>query len=303
MDYKSFLIAIRDGVKKYTGEEAEVLIHRVMKNNGVVLDGLVILEKEKRCSPTIYLNDFYGDYLNGYGIDNIIAKVYGLYLKNVNGIQLPEDFFMDFNKLKHRIAYKLINYERNMERLKSMPYRIWQDLAIVYFVVCDESEEGRAIVMLHNNHIKMWNVTEEELYQLARKNTPEMYNSDLRTMDEVISELLVQRLERGELLDGLIDFIKTDGYPVYVLTNNYKNSGAICILYEGVLEAFGERIKKDFYILPSSIHEVILVPDDGISRDALKDMVRQVNIHEVAKEDLLSDNVYKYVRGVGFEES
>ncbi len=154
--------------------------------------------------------------------------------------------------------------------------------------------------MLHNNHINIWGVTEEELYKLAHNNTSRIYRPDLRPMKEVLAELIVYKLENGEDLSGLIDEIAKDNYTVYVLTNHIKNSGAACVLYDDILENFAKDIDMDFYILPSSIHELILVPDDGyMDAPVLINMVRHVNIHEVAKEDLLSDNIYKYVRGVG----
>ncbi len=87
-----------------------------------------------------------------------------------------------------------------------------------------------------------------------------------------------------------------DEIPMKVLTNSKRSSGAVCILYPGVLEEVAaERMGGDFYIIPSSVHEVILLPDDGrLLEENLKEMIFEVNRTKVDPEEVLSDNLYYY---------
>lgn len=303
MNYQEFLDACVDSVKKIVGKEAEVVIHRVTKNNGIVLDGLVIMEHSRHFAPTIYLNDYYAKYLAGCGIDDIAARIYRLYLSSCNNLTLPDDFFLDFEKLKDQIAFRLISYERNKELLRKIPHRRWKDLAIIYFVVCDNIDRERAVVTIYDNHLKLWDVTEKILYELAMKNTPRLYKAVLRPMNQVVSEMILKE-SNEDSIEELLEHVNkmNEEFPMYVLSNEMKTQGAACMLYDGLLAKFTNHIEADVYIIPSSIHEVILIPIDGeVTREGLADMVRSVNQTELSVEEILSDEVYVFTRKNGFE--
>lgn len=304
MDYREFLDAMVDSVKKIVGEEAEVIIHHVTKNNGVLLDGLVIMENDRHFSPTIYLNGFYSNYLGGREIDEIAQNVYQIYLANRNNIRIPEDFFLEFGKLRGQIAFRLINFDRNRELLKRIPHRRWKDLAIVYFVVYDNIDKDRAVVTVYNNHLKLWGVTEQEMYEAAMENTGKLYPAEIKPMNQVVSDMILKESAEGDNIEELISHVNrmNEEFPMYVLTNRMKTGGAACMLYEGLLDWFTKHIEADVYIIPSSIHEVILIPIDGeVSKEGLTDMVRSVNSEELSREEILSDTIYVYTRSGGFE--
>lgn len=303
MNYQEFLDACVDSVRKIVGKEAEVVIHRVTKNNGIVLDGLVIMERSRHFAPTIYLNDYYAKYLAGCGIEDIAGRIYRLYLSNCNNLTLPEDFFLDFGKLRAQVAFRLISYERNKELLAKIPHRRWKDLAIIYFVVCDNIDKERAVVTIYNNHLKLWDVTENELYELAMINTPRLYKPVMRPMNQVVSEMILKESD-DDNIEELIEHVNrmNEEFPMYVLSNEMKTQGAACMLYKGLLAGFTKHIEADVYIIPSSIHEVILVPIDGdVTREGLADMVKSVNQTELSVEEILSDEVYVFTRKNGFE--
>lgn len=85
--------------------------------------------------------------------------------------------------------------------------------------------------------------------------------------------------------------------PMYVLTNASKVNGSGILARDGVLDKIGELLGKNFYVLPSSIHEVLIVPDNGdMQAKELESMVKEVNATQVAPADLLSDKVQYYDR-------
>ena len=97
-----------------------------------------------------------------------------------------------------------------------------------------------------------------------------------------------------EVPEGILEAVCGD-VPMMILTNTIRIHGAACMLYPGVLKKMAQRIGKDFFIFPSSIHEVILLPDTGKeSSEALKEMIRNVNSTKVAPEEVLSDTLYRY---------
>ena len=303
MNYQEFLDAVVDCVKKIVGREADVFIHHVTKNNGVVLDGIVIMMRNSSFSPTIYLNGYYSMYLSGCDIEQIAGKVYRLYEANAGAVTIPEDFFLDFDKLKDNVAFRLISYERNRRLLERIPHRRFKDLAIVYFVVVDSIENGRGTITIYNNHLELWEIAEELLYRLAMKNTPRLYEAEIKPMNKVISEMILKEGE-GMDVDALIAHVErmNEQFPMYVLSNSYRSYGASCMLYEGLLAKFAAHIEADLYIIPSSVHELILIPIEGeVTEEGLEEMIRSVNSTELSREEVLSDSVYKFTRRNGFE--
>ncbi len=98
-----------------------------------------------------------------------------------------------------------------------------------------------------------------------------------------------------ELIDELFSVV--DSIPMYVLTNSTGINGAACMMYENVLKEFAEMMQSDLIILPSSLHEVLLMLDDGVSEyENLTEMVSHINTTEVPGEDVLSNSIYRYSR-------
>ena len=120
----------------------------------------------------------------------------------------------------------------------------------------------------------------------------------MQSMANVVMDILSKRMDEEvaeEFYDMMVDV--GDAVPMYVCTNTMKLNGAGTILYTGLLQEFADRVGSDVFILPSSIHEMILIPaNEYCDVDYLKDMVRTVNATEVAPEEILSDNVYYYNR-------
>lgn len=303
MNYQEFLNAVVECVRRIAGKEAEVFIHRVTKNNGIVLDGIVIMKNGSNFSPTIYLNGYYSMYLSGCGLDEIVRRVYDIYLNSIGNVTIPDDFFMSFEKLRNNVAFRVINYERNEKLLENIPFRRFKNLAIVYFVVIDDIEEGRGIVTIYNNHVGYWNISEDILYNCALINTPRLYPAEIKPMNQVVSDMILKESNEDNI-EELIAHVNrmNEEFPMYVLTNSYRSYGASCMLYDGLLMKFARHIEADLYIVPSSVHEIILIPVDGdVTKDGLDEMVRNVNSTELSKEEILSDTAYLFTREKGFE--
>lgn len=306
MNYEEFISEVKKYIIEKMGNDTKVSVHQVVKNNGIVLDGLVIMEKNRRYSPTIYLNSFYSQFLEGEEFQSIIETIMNIYSTNCDKLSVPEDFFTNFSELRDKVTYKLINFEKNKALLEKIPHRKWKDLALVYCVVCDCLDDDRAVVMIYNNHMKIWGVEEENLYDLARENTPRLYPAMLRPMNEIVRDMFFgdcmeerDEKEKEELLIRLEEMNKE--FPMFVLTNQMKHCGAACILYDDLLKNFTDLIDDDIFIIPSSIHEVIIIPKkQNVNKDTLLDMVLCVNREELDAGEILADNVYEFDRNCGF---
>ena len=249
MEYKEFVEYIKMNAGYIAGEGGNITINHVIKNNGCEMDGLVIMEKGKDIAPTIYLDSFYELYTNGENIKNIIRQIEVIYEQNKNNVTFDVNILKHFDTIKDKIVYKVVNY------------------------CLLDNEYGRsATALIYNNNLKNWNVTIDDVYKAALKNTPDLLHSKISSMAALFEKCGVN--VDGEEVD-LKDYVPSD---MYVLTNESKLNGAACILYENVLYDFAQKLGADLYILPSSVHEVILLPKLSMfEKDELVNMVKEVN--------------------------
>lgn len=291
MEYKEFVEYIKMNAGYIAGEGGNITINHVIKNNGCEMDGLVIMEKGKDIAPTIYLDSFYELYTNGENIKNIIRQIEVIYEQNKNNVTFDVNILKHFDTIKDKIVYKVVNYRSNDKLLEQVPHNRILDLAVVFYCLLDNEYGRSATALIYNNNLKNWNVTIDDVYKAALKNTPDLLHSKISSMAALFEKCGVN--VDGEEVD-LKDYVPSD---MYVLTNESKLNGAACILYENVLYDFAQKLGADLYILPSSVHEVILLPKLSMfEKDELVNMVKEVNTEGVAADEVLSDHVYEYNR-------
>lgn len=283
--FRLFLEKLRKGIADYYGEAYRVEINEIQKNNGIVYRGVTITSRDSNLSPTIYTEQLYEQYKDGRPLSGIVQEVIRIYEDNKIEGGIDEGFFADFSQVRERIVCKLINYEKNRELLASVPYVRFLNLALVCYCSILHDTFGSATILVRWGNLKLWGVDERALFDLAVENTRRILTPQIRDMDQIMSE------EDGEL------HRKEGQMHMYVLTNNRKLFGAVCILYPEVLRQFSRQISKNFYILPSSVHEVILIPEeDNLYGKEFEKLVRSVNRMQVEPEEVLSDSVYYYDR-------
>ena len=208
----------------------------------------------------------------------------------------------DFDWMKDKITFKLINAENNQEKLMKQPHIRFHDLAIVFYAVVVEQDGKLLTAAVTNELMNKWGIDINRLISLAKENTERIFPARVFNVGDLLDTFFGDSAPAGNVLEDDGTEIQVDS--LYACTNDLKMNGAGTILYDGVLKRFAEKAGCDIYILPSSVHEVLLVPDAmKISVDDLKEMVKDVNRTVVSAEDFLSDNVYVYRRIFGFIEA
>lgn len=301
MNYKRFLTCVREHVEAKIKKGDVVQINHVIKNNGTELDGINIVEKGVNITPTIYLNDFYLQYLKGKSIEDIVDEIFVIHNNTKKSkIVFDVEKFADFKSIKGSIFYKVINYGKNVKLLEDVPHKKVLDLAVVFYLLIKQEDDVNATALIHNNHLKTWGVTENEVYKEAVINTPRMFASEIKPLSCMLGEMAGNKEEELSKEDYESMILSSKYSELYVLTNSCRINGAACIFYDTVLEKFANLIDEDLFILPSSIHEVIILPKSNeYDKKKLVQMVREVNAEGVAAEEILSDNVYEYNRKDG----
>ena len=267
MNYTEFMNAMLCEIRGQVDAQVRTELYTVTKNNGTRRTGILFKQEDSNLAPTIYLEEFYQKYLKGQQVPDLADSICSIYQEiRVKKTCDCQNLF-DFNHVKEHIVYKLIRRDANEELLKQIPYEPFLDLAVVYYIQIDNTRFGSAAIQIRNEHLRYWRVEKEEISCLAEKNTPRIYPVQIRQ---------------------IVRFM-------YVATNEQCSLGAAVMRYPDFREKVRGMIRGDFYILPSSIHEVILVPESfGLEPERMQEMVKEINQTGVAPEEVLSDSVYYF---------
>ena len=295
MTYELFVELIIQNIREYLPEElkdAEIVRQTTDKINNK-RDGIAFVanqEKGKRLSPNLYLEPFYQRYTEGWTLNEILEGIgheLEQSVREMNGI--TEKIQLD--SIRENIFCKLIHTEQNKELLQKMPHRQFQDLSIVYAWYIGERPDGILSAPVDSRLAEAQGFSEEELYQLAKQNTKRLFPTIIKPMRVMISELFGGREEsEGEQFE----FLPDDDFPMYVVSNTKKFYGASAVLYEDGIQMLADRLDDNLYLLPSSVNEWIIVPENFANLEQISEIVREVNFSQVELEERLSNEVYHY---------
>lgn len=282
MVYEQFLTTVKEHMECALGPGYELSLRKIPKNNGLVLDSLCIMKGDSNIAPAIYLNTCYEHFRAGMPLEDIVGELLFLYNSSrmPSGINLQS--LASYSDVRNRIAFKLIHAEANRNLLKKTPHINWLDLALVFYVCISEDHSGVITALIHNEHLNIWNISPEDLREQAFSNTPKLLPPTLKSMASLL----------GNPEDETEDY---EAAPFFILTNTSGVNGAGCLLYGDIIKNFAAMVGQDLIILPSSIHEVLLLPDTGdISYEEMGRLVTHINETEVPEVDRLSNEVYLY---------
>lgn len=290
MDFEEFKNKIVGMLCDFYGNDAILKVVRQLKNNGETYTGICIsFSKDEQVLPTIYLENSYVAYLNGKSIDECVKAIVELreqYKKNEMIDEFVENL-KDWNKIKNHVYPALINTEANKNLLDRLVHKPYLDLSIIYMIRGLETEDGCGNVKITKELLNYYKINHGELYEQAMKN---LENDDycFKDMNEIFQ--MVMQGDKENISDGFDELPKG---TMLVLTNKKKIWGASGMLNEKFLKR--KLGHMSYYILPSSIHELIFIPYiEGQCSEEFSQMVQEVNESQVNVEERLSNHVYLY---------
>ena len=283
LTFTEFADEVAKDILKYLPEEyrnSKIKLNKTIKNNET-LTGLIIQRDDSRVVPMIYLEEFYKQYESGIQLENILKTIANIRVKHNDDIDVPSlDFLTDYESSKGNIILKLVNAETNAAFLEDKPHRIIADLALIYAVKvdCHKYEDINGSCTINNSMLETWNVTEDMLYEVAISNLKENASIDFRSMSKLL---------------GTEDNVCTN---LYVLTNIDRFYGSTLVLLKEEMKKIKENI-GNFIMLPSSIHEWILIANVDINNELeleqMTTMVSEVN-RTLEPSIVLSNHIYVY---------
>ncbi len=291
MTYETFMREVLQGLQRRETGNASLSLTKSLKSNGQMRYGIVFNSPATNTSPTIYLEEYYEFYQMTKDLDTVIDMIAKLY-QSLPAIQVSEQELHDFSAAKSKIVMKLVNTEKNRVFLETVPHIPFHDLSIVYSYFMGKAGNRFIDMPVNDNLIRRWGVDTLTLHQQAVAN----YNRLLPIKFGNLNQFL---LERGLLDKKDYAALSDDGQSdaLYCLTNEFLTGGAVLMTCKNLLDKIADFFGDDFYILPSSIHEVLLFPKSKApSKERLDQIVQEINQEALEPEDYLSDHVYYYSR-------
>lgn len=287
MNRQTFNETMKTIVSRELGAAYSVTLTTVPKINQT-LDALVIRKENSNFGVTLYLDNYFENYfLCGGEIRDYadrILKNYSDAMMEASASTSDLDFLKDKNSILDRIFYRVINRDKNRELLQNAPHTAViadSDLVLIYGILISETADGQASITITNHQMNLFDLSEDELIESAAKNTPRLFPVRFQPMNEVLSPLF----DSDEKLPEV---------PLWVLSNSRHQGGACAFCYENLLDEIAARLGTSFYVLPSSLHEVLICTSLEMPPAILRELVQMVNEDQVAESDFLSDEVFYY---------
>ncbi len=277
---RQFLADLQEAIEDCIESGYDVSFQEVCKNNGVKMCACTIREANAFVAPTLYLDTYFPYYQDGMSIRAIATEI----VSGAKNTEIPSFlnpyFLDDYEEVKKHLFVKLIGYESNEDMLMDCIYRKMEDLAGVVYYMTESEEHGSGLIMLRKEMLIDWKMKDTQVYADALYNSVHMLPA---TFDD---------------MQGFLNAEDANGQAgrLFILTNVKSCLGASAILYPEMLHNISELLHSDLLILPSSIHEVIVMADHGEDREKLQSMVYEINHTQVNPQEILTDSVYFFSR-------
>ena len=289
MDYREFIEMVKEDLPErlfgpLQGAAVEDIVAE--KLQGQSYEGIRIIPEDSIVSIMMDLQPFFQMINHGNLYEEVldaIAERADLACKEYPDVSI--DMLKDYEKMRENLTVKLVGHEGNEQMLQKIPHYDMEDLSLVYQFKFPGDEGMTASILITSDMVKKFGITEEQLHQDALRQAVQQSPLILQTMEEVIREITGGMVDAKEMV------------PTYVASNKSRTNGASVLMYPDFFKEAADLLKESFFILPSSIHDLILVPagEDNLENvRELQQMVREVNATKVRPEERLSNYVYHY---------
>lgn len=294
MDYENFKEQFVNDVKEKLyeqGTEVDIIVNTVNKLNESY-EAMTVKPEGSNIGVNIGIDKFFGAVEDGTSYNDVVDKAVKVIADGfANQPQFDIASLSDYDQMKDKLVMEVVSAETNKDMLESVPHKNIEDMAVVYRFVLNSDEEGRASILATNQMIENFGITADQLHADALENAPRIKPAEIKGMGEVLAEMM--GIEQAEMM-GLYP-VRPEDEQIFVASVPDKVHGAGVLAYQDFMDQAAERAGGDFFILPSSIHEILIVPDNGkMGLSDLENMVKEVNATQVAPQDKLTDNVYHY---------
>ena len=272
MKFEKFTEQVKEGVEARLG--VTVQLNPIHKSSGTYT-GLMITGN--KMTPVINMSTAYLNYIDGATVEQIINACVAAFGTKAD---IPDFGKWSWNEVKDKLYIKLVNNSRKEFLENKVWANLCSDIAVVPYIELESNNQAMITAIVTMDMVSMYNVSAADVLRTAKQ------NSELHKKADIINAR---------------DMIGWGSAKMMIVTNTNKTYGASVIMYDDVMKDLADNLGENLFVLPSSIHEVIVIPDDGtFNAEKLNKMVREINQMEVEEKDWLSDTVIYFNRDNGF---
>ncbi len=276
------------------GEGYRTELSQVRKNNGVLKDALYVRRENSDCVPCFYVDELYRSHCDGEPLPGLAEHMVNIVLNECEAVRNQSQHFFEPEWIKERLFLRLVQAESNEMWLQDAVYVRILDLVAVFYVLTEDAEDGIKSFQLPARIWELLNLgSPEEYFPQMLENTRHLFPEKLWCMEQNIRECIIY----GENAPA-VRLVSPEEYVserLYVLSNYRRINGAAVVLYPELLHTIAEKFGGNYYVIPSSVHEVLILKEtEEEDVGYLNCMVQTVNKQKVIPEEVLSDHVYYF---------
>lgn len=304
-NFEEFTKAVQEGLKMYLPDDykdAEMELVPQKKLNETYRS-LKIWKPGTLIAPAINMDAAYLDYLDDpkASIGNLVEEMTSKILAETPTVDISS--ISVYDNAKNNLFIRVSAAEKNADYLATVPHMIQADLAITYHISLDTGRqaEGVASTTITNKMLESYGIAKEQLHEDAVKSSQNLFPAYVDSIEHTMELMFNPGGDEQEFNavkeNGEIELPNmNNGYiPLVVVSNTAKVNGAAALFYPELMDKLGAGLNGNFYILPSSIHEMLVLPEmEAPSYEDMKSMVTEVNANEVSEKEQLTDDVYHY---------
>lgn len=294
MDREKFTEELCERILAALGDEYRTELSGVRKNNGVMKDAIYVSKENSECMPCFYADELYHSYCNGEPVEGLAEHIVNIVLNECEEVRRESRKYLETEWIREHMFVRLVEFEKNQEWLEDAVYVTYLDLVAVVYVLTEDCEDGVKSFLLPKH---MWPPaagTPEEYFPVLMENTRRLFPEKLWRIENTVRKCDTGWEAFFKITEEKEETLSNN--QLYVLSNYRKINGAAVVLYPELLKQVYERFSGNYFVIPSSVHEVLLLKETGEEEEEAyyNRMVSEVNENHVEPEEVLSEHVYYY---------
>lgn len=296
MTYESFVETLRSELLEATGYDEEMICYKQETEYPPTSGDRLLLKRQRNeeimevCA--LYVQDLFREYQNGWSMEAIVREI----VKRLDAIARSECFqrsrnLEDYDKIKEDLFIRLLNIEKNQVELEDCIYRTIGDIALVLYARMGELNGSSASIKIKRHMLEKWEQEPKQVFEEALLNTyfispPRIYCWEKLIFDPDYA---------GEnFMNLLCDYKLKKDVLGNCLSTTIRTNGAVAIFLPGVAERIGQLMGGGFYMVFTSIHEVMIHNEKSADPEELKKVLEDTVNETTPPEDFLTYQIYHY---------
>ena len=287
MTFEDFTELIRKELPGYLPEnfrDGRIVIEKTVKPSGCSTL-LCVLREGVNIARAINLERYYEAFSSGESLETLLEAMARETAEAKPGVEDDLAWISDYASARSRLFVRLSHGSSIGHLAGKVPFTMVSDMVMTYHLLVNCESGCLASTMVTYGILEDFGVTPERLHNDAVENSPKILPAKVQSLDRMLRDMIDSPCEHED----------SCGNGLWVVTNETGTDGAAALFYPGIMKSIAERTEGGYYILPSSVHEVIIMPEDYYScPQNLNAMIEQINNSVVHPRDRLSDTAYHY---------